>query len=115
MDNKTKTPKDYSKKYYNDHKAELIAKICVKQTCVFCGREVQKVNMSKHKKTELCKRMQQRAVEDKNRLAQDIEYYKKLTYDGKGPAYQEEERADFGVTEEQYIRFLRAEEQRENE
>lgn len=70
MDNQTKyytKSNDYYKKYYAEHKQELLAKQCAKVECKFCGKQVQKVNMAKHQLTKLCAKLHEKNVQDEIR------------------------------------------------
>ena len=53
----------YNKKYYDEHKEEILAKASTKVTCEFCGRSVIKNNIYLHYKLPICKRR----TEDKYR------------------------------------------------
>ena len=51
-----KCRKQYSKKYYNDNKKELLSKMLVKEKCKYCDRNVAHQQMQKHQCTAYCKK-----------------------------------------------------------
>jgi hypothetical protein len=106
---KKQNRKEYFKNYYLKHQTELLAKLCARVTCQFCGTVICNVNIYKHQKTKLCAKLQEQRV----RLTQDITYYNNKTY-GNTIAYNEDERKEFKISVEQYIKYLEEEEKKEN-
>lgn len=65
--------KEYNKKYYAEHKKQIIEKLCSKVECPFCNRLIIYNHLEKHKKTALCKRFQNIKINDKIRKDQEHE------------------------------------------
>jgi hypothetical protein len=47
--------KEYQKKYYAEHKKEIIAKMCQKEQCPYCNRTVNHTQMFKHQQSKYCR------------------------------------------------------------
>ena len=48
--------KQYNKVYYSVNKDRILADLCQKVECQFCGRTVIKNNILTHEKSEICRR-----------------------------------------------------------
>ena len=55
--------KQYNKVYYSVNKDRILADLCSKMTCDYCGRTVIKNNILIHERSDICKRHRQRKLE----------------------------------------------------
>ena len=55
--------KQYNKVYYSVNKDRILADLCQKVQCEYCGRTVIKNNILTHEKSEICKRHRERRLE----------------------------------------------------
>ena len=53
----------YNKTYYSVNRELILADLCSKVTCDYCGRTVIKNNILIHEKSEICKRHRERRLE----------------------------------------------------
>jgi hypothetical protein len=53
----------YNKTYYSVNRELILADLCSKVTCDYCGRTVIKNNILIHEKSDICKRHRQRKLE----------------------------------------------------
>lgn len=56
----------YNAQYYAENKKKIIAKLCSKEKCGLCGREIIHNNVNQHMKTKLCQKTFQRLQYIKN-------------------------------------------------
>jgi RNA polymerase-binding transcription factor DksA len=68
--------KEYNKKYYAEHKEDIIQDLSQKVKCESCQTEVSKARLSAHKTTKLCRK---RAVE----LYSTLEFLNNIIYKGR--------------------------------
>jgi hypothetical protein len=62
--------KEYNKVYYSVNKDRILADLCQKVQCEYCGRTIIKNNRLIHEKSDICKRHRQRLL--------DLEQFRKL-------------------------------------
>lgn len=55
--------KQYNKVYYSVNKDRILADLCQKVQCEYCGRTVIKNNILTHEKSEICRRHRERRLE----------------------------------------------------
>jgi len=76
MENK---PKSYMQEYYEKNKDDFTKKLRQMEKCKFCKRNIQHTFMSKHLKTKICKKIQQKQEADNvDRLQNQIMELKKI-------------------------------------
>lgn len=64
MDKETR--KEYNKVYYSVNKERILADLCSKVTCEYCGRTIIKNNLLKHEKSSICLRTRNRKEDLEN-------------------------------------------------
>ena len=50
--------KEYNRKYYAEHKNDIIKKLCQKEACDLCGKIISHSNMKNHQQRSQCKAKQ---------------------------------------------------------
>jgi hypothetical protein len=50
--------KEYNRKYYAEHKNDIIKKLCQKEACLLCGKKISHNNMKNHQQRSQCKAKQ---------------------------------------------------------
>ena len=63
---------EYNKKYYENNKSKILAKLQTKTVCELCGRSVSHQNIAKHKASSYCKSKQMDTTKEINDIKNQI-------------------------------------------
>jgi len=64
--------KEYNRKYYAEHKSEIMKKLCTKEKCPLCGKLISHSNMKNHQQKSQCKAKQNQKTVDIEALQTEI-------------------------------------------